>query len=191
MNWYSVGLFLHLGCVVAAFWFAAGIHLGMERLWAAETAGDALAALDQTHRGATPMPWIGVLLFLTGAYLTQTAWNWSLPWISLSILGLIIIEGFGGASGKCRRRLRQMLDGHAASAPLPETFVAAARGRLPRTVHYLLPLLTLGVMLVMVTKPGALGGVVELAIAALIGVVWAGRRRETRSRTTPQEVARS
>lgn len=191
MNWYGLGIFLHLACVVAAFWFASWIDIGMERLWAAETSGDALAALDLTHRGATRMPWIGLLLFLTGAYLTQTAWNWALPWISLSILGLIIIEGFGGASGKGRRRLRQMLAGQAANAPLPAAFVAAARGRLPRTVHYLLPLLTLGVMLVMVTKPGAPGGVVELAVAALIGVVWAGGHRGTPSRATHQEVARS
>jgi hypothetical protein len=186
MNWYGLGLFLHLGCVVAAFWYAAWIFAGIERLWAAASPAQALDALDLTHRGARWMPWIGVALFLTGAWLTQSRWNWALPWISISILGLIALEGFGGASGKGRRKLRQQLHGAPLNASLPPEFIAAARGPLVRTIHLGLPLLTVGIMLVMVTKPGPLGGVIELAAAAAIGVLWGSRRKVTR----PREVVR-
>lgn len=191
MSWYNLGLFLHLGCVVAAFWFAAQIHVGMERLWSAETSGQALQALDLTHSGARWMPWIGLALLLTGAYLTQSRWNWALPWISISIVGLIALEGFGGASGKGRRKLRQRLQGQPLSAALAPAFVAAARGPFVRAVHFMLPLLTVGVMLVMVTKPGALGGVIELVVAAAIGAAWGSRRTLAQPRGPHEEIARS
>jgi len=191
MSWYNLGLFLHLGCVVAAFWFAAQIHVGMERLWSAETSGQALQALDLTHSGARWMPWIGLALLLTGAYLTQSRWNWALPWISISIVGLIALEGFGGASGKGRRKLRQRLQGQPLSAALAPAFVAAARGPFVRAVHFMLPLLTVGVMLVMVTKPGALGGVIELVVAAAIGAAWGSRRTLAQPRGPHEEIVRS
>lgn len=176
MPWFGVVLYLHLVAVVAAFALASFIHLGMERLWAAATASEALAALRLTARGASKMPWVGLALLLTGAYLTQTAFHWSAPWIDVSIAGLVALEAVGGITSARRRRLAQALT-PTATGPLTLSQRAAAHDRLSRAAHYMLPLLTLGIMLVMVLKPGAWVSLAVLILASALGA-WPGFRRQ-------------
>ncbi|MGH9487479.1 MAG: hypothetical protein ACRD04_07805 [Terriglobales bacterium] len=169
MPWFGIVLYLHLIAVVAAFAFASFIHLGLEHMWAAETAPEALAALRLTARGGSKMPWVGLALLLTGAYLTQAAFRWTAPWIDVSILGLVVLEAVGGISGARRQRLAATLGGGTSPTPLSAAQRAALRDPFSRMANYMLPLLTLGIMLVMVLKPGVAGSVAMLVIAAGAG----------------------
>ncbi len=172
MSWYAFGLFLHLTAVVAAFWFANQIHAGVKRLWRAGSSGEARAACGMIGEGGRAMPWIGLALLLTGAYLTQAGWSWTRPWIVLSILGLIVVEGLGGTAGK---RLRAVAARLPAEGAVPADFAAAVRAPYLRAVHYLPTVLVLGVMLIMVMKPGYAAGIAILVVAAIVGA-FAGLR---------------
>ncbi|MGH9484855.1 MAG: hypothetical protein ACRD1F_07345 [Terriglobales bacterium] len=183
MPWFALVLYLHLVAVVAAFAYASYIHLGLERLWSADSTTEALAALRLSARGGSRMPWVGLGLLLTGAYLTQAAFTWTTPWIDVSILGLIAVEAIGGVSGKHQRRLAAALH-QAGHAPMDAWLMRAARDPLSRAANYMLPLLTLGIMLVMVIKPGALVSILLLVIAGGVGAALGRRSVPLRQRNS-------
>lgn len=166
MSWYGLGLFLHLTAVVAAFWFGMMIHGGVARLWRAGECGEARAACAQIAGGEKAMPWVALALLATGAYLTQSGWNWTRPWILVSIAGLILIEGVGASAGKKMRAVAARLP---SAGRVPEEVAAALRAPLARAGHYFPPVTALGVMLIMVMKPGVWAGVAILVIAAILG----------------------
>lgn len=168
MSWYAFGLFLHLTALVTAFWFGMLIHAGVTRLWRAGSSGEARAASRMIAEGGQAMPWIGLALLLTGAYLTQAGWSWTRPWIILSILGLFVVEGIGGTAGK---RLRALATRLPADGAVPADFAAAVRAPFLRAAHYLPTMLVLGVMLIMVMKPGYAAGLAILVVAAIVGAV--------------------
>lgn len=169
MTVYSLVLFLHLLAVVAAFAFAAVIHIGVEHLRGAQTVGEALSGLKMAARGERKMPWVGFILLLTGGYMTQAVWSWKTPWVLVSLAGLVVLEGLGGATGGRRRRqLASLLPLGRTQALTPELWAGLQDG-FTRATEYLLPLLAVGIMLVMVTKPNAALGTVELVVSALIG----------------------
>lgn len=172
MSWYPWVLFLHLAAVALAFWYAMLIHAGVDRLWRAAGADEARAACGMVAGGERAMPWLALALLATGAWLTQAAWSWSRPWILLSIVGLIALEGVGSAAGKQLRRQATRLP---ASGGVPVEVAAALRAPFPRAAHYMTPALALGVMLIMVVKPGWPAGIGVLILAAALAA-WAGLR---------------
>lgn len=179
MSLYSVTLFLHLLAVVAAFSATALIHFGLVRMRKAERAGDARDALMLAARAAKAMPIVALALLLTGAYMTQNAWSWTTPWIDVSLGGLILISIIGG--GVLGRRMRALGPrlGRAGDGPMDDALMSAVRSPTLWAIAQLPPLLAIGVMLVMTTKPGLGAGVVELLAVAAIGVlVTAPSRRE-------------
>lgn len=144
MPWFGIVLYLHLLAVAAAFFFAAYVHGNLERVGNARTTPDALAALRLAARGCTGLLRTSVALVATGAYLTQTAFTWTTPWIDLALLGLIALAALAAiARARCQR-------------------LAAARDPWLRAAHALLPLLILGIMAIMILKPPTLTGAAVL-----------------------------
>lgn len=105
---YDAVLFLHLAAVACAFWAIGVLGYALARLGVARSVEEARAA----HRGTSAerwMPPIILVLLLTGAYMTQARWGWSVPWIDLAVTGLILIGIGGGFLGTRGRRIERWL----------------------------------------------------------------------------------
>ncbi len=164
MPWFGIVLYLHLLAVAAAFFFAAYVHWSLERVWEVRTTADALAALRLTARASTGLLWTSLALIATGAWLTQTAFAWTTPWIDLSLLGLIALAALAAiARARCQRP-------------------SAARDPYLRAANALLPLLTLSIVLIMILKPATLASAIILITSAGAGVVLSRRHRTTGNR---------
>jgi len=168
---YKVTLFLHLLAVVAGFAATGLIHFGLARMRKAERASEARDGLMIAGRTAKAMPIIGLALLLTGAYMTESAWSWATPWIDVSIIGLIAMMAIGG--GVLGRRMRALGPrlGQAGDGVMDDALTAAVRDPSLWVIAQLPPLLAIGVMFVMTTKPTMGMGFVELLIVIALGVL--------------------
>lgn len=166
MPWFTIVLYFHLMAVMMALALAGSIHLGGERLRTATSVPEALAALELSARGGRNMRWAGLALVLTGAYLTQSVFSWSAPWIRAAIAGLAAIEALSEIGEARRRQLMRSCKGAGASG-LVATQAAAASEVTYRLANFMLPMLTLGIMLIMVLQAGA-------AVSSAILILFAG-----------------
>jgi hypothetical protein len=89
---YPEMLFLHLLVVVLGFSAGALVHFGLDRMRSADRADRALDGARLVGRLGPRMPLVALALLLTGAGLTQARWNWSTPWILVSIAGLVTMQ---------------------------------------------------------------------------------------------------
>jgi hypothetical protein len=171
MTLYAVILFLHLLAVVAAFSATAIMHFGLVRLRKADRVTTARDALMLAARTGRAMPIVGAALLLTGALLTQTAWSWTTPWIDVSIAGLVAIMVTGG--GMLGRRIRALgpLLQRPADDLLDDALASSLRDPSLWIIAQLPPLLAIGVMFVMTTKPGLGLGVMEIVVIVALGML--------------------
>jgi len=168
---YNVVLFLHLIAIVGAFFVAGILQNGLLRMGAATDLRQARSAAALCAACAKLLPISLLVLLITGAYLTQVRWSWTTPWIDVAILGLVVMGALGG--GVLGRRERAL---HAFLSGVPgESIDAATASRLRDPVLTIggtvMPFIAIGVMLVMVMKPGLVVGIVELAVAVAIGAI--------------------
>lgn len=153
MPWFGIVLYLHLLAVAAVLFFAACVHRNLEHAWRARTTSDALAAQQLATRYSTGLLWTLLALVATGAWLTQSAFTWTTPWIDLSLLALIALAALAAITRtRCQR-------------------LAAPCDRFLRAANALLPLLTLAIMLIMVIKPAAVAGAIILIAPAAAAVL--------------------
>lgn len=170
MSLYAVALFLHLLTVVAAFFAVALIHAGLIRMRKADRVSEARDALMFAGRTGKAMPLIGLALLLTGAYLTQSMWSWTTPWIDVAIGGLVAIMAVGGGVlGRRIAALQPLLQ--RGDGPVDGTLAASLRDPSLWIIAQLPPLLAIGVMFVMTTKPGAILGIIEILVIVALGVL--------------------
>jgi hypothetical protein len=175
MNIYTIVLFLHLVAVAGAFSVATLMHFGLTRMQSASDVARARESAMLLARSGHFMPLMGLALLVTGAYMTQTTWTWTTPWIDVSIAGLLALQFIGGKLLKPRlmavgRRLAQ-----AGNGPLSAELATAVRDPFVHTLMIVEPALALSIMLVMVTKPGMAAGIAEVLITVAIGALWATR----------------
>lgn len=170
-------LFLHLVAVVAGFSGGALIHFGLGRMRAAPTADRALDGARIVGRIGPLMPLASLALFLTGACLTMARWSWQTPWIDVSIAGLVAMLVISAALLKPRMAALAPGLARAGGAPLEGDLAAGAQDPVLWLASLLQPFLALGIMFVMVTKPGLAGGAAALAVAAAVPVLITGLQR--------------
>ena len=107
-------------------------------------------------------------LLASGAYMTQSAWSWSTPWIVAGLVGLAMIILLGaGLEASRGRALKNELQSH----DLSERARRLVRDPLAWTARAMESMLMLGVMFVMATKPPAWGCATSLVIASLAGAL--------------------
>lgn len=166
---YNVVLFLHLITIAAAFFVAGVLLSGLLRLRSSADIRHARAASAQCAACAKLLPISLLILLVTGAYLTQVRWSWTVPWIDVAILGLLMMGAIGGGVlGRRERALHSLLSDYPG-----ESIDAATASRLRDPVLMtggaVMPLIAAGVMLVMVTKPSLVVGILELVVATALG----------------------
>ena len=165
---YSIALFFHLVSLVAAGAAAALSGYAALRLRAATSPAEVTrwgTMIEKVVRIFAPAT-LGLLA--SGAYMTQSAWSWSTPWIVAGLVGLamIILRGSGVEASR-GRALKNELQSH----DLSERARRLTRDPLAWTARAMEWMLMLGVMFVMTAKPPAWGCATSLVIASLAGVV--------------------
>lgn len=176
MSLYSIALFLH---IVGALGLFAGISLeqaGLRRLRRASTTAalrEWLTVMRARRRIEGPA---GLVLLVTGVYMVATGWGRQ-AWISLALIGLVLIAVLGSAvTGRTVRALLSALPGD--DRPVPQTVRQRVGSPALHTSAALRATLALGVVFNMAVKPDAPAAVLTLVAAVILGALapWIGGR---------------
>jgi hypothetical protein len=170
---YQLLLFLHFMALLGAFGTAVLGHVAQRGLRNAELVADAKVNLMAAARLAARLPQWALALFLTGGALTQARWSWSTPWIVCATLGLVVMVSTGVAYLKPRMQALGAMLGKA-SGPRVEGELAAALSA-PHwwVVGHVPTAIAMGIVFIMVMKPGWIGCITTLVIAIAVGIVYA------------------
>lgn len=184
---YSTALYVHLLAVAGAF-FGMGMMLSsLVQARGATRVSEALRFCDNAAKASKIMPLASVLLLLTGGYMAQNRWNWSLAWVDLSIVGLLLVTFFGaGVLGSRERSLHKALE-RAQAENLDAKLETLVRSPFLVTGSGMNAGLVCAVMFVMVAKPGWTGGIVAMLLGILAGyaVFSAAARRANANAPAP------
>ena len=167
---YSIALFFHLVSLVAAGAGAALAGYAALHLRTATSPAEVARWGMMIGKVVPVFPFATLGLFASGAYMTQTAWSWSTPWIIGGLVGLTMIVLLGSGLEASRGRA---LKHEVRANGLSERARHLLRDPIAWTAKAMTWTLMLGVMFVMVTKPPAWGCATSLVIASLAGAIMA------------------
>lgn len=173
----GIALFLHLLGVVLLFLAMGVVQLGGARIRGASRVEDIRLWLGLVRTTSRLYPISTLLLIVSGLYLTARFWSFALPWVVVPILSVVVMGVLGG------RVVGGGLEaiGRAATGVGPVSDELARLTREPRLWMSATAVngAGLGVLWVMVNKPGwfeslaVLGAL--LALGAILGARMAGR----------------
>jgi hypothetical protein len=171
---YSVVLFIHLLSLLIAAGAAAVLALAQVQMRRAERVRQVAQWALAAKNTARVFPFAVAGLVGSGIYLVQSSWSFSDPWVLGGICGLAAIVVLGDAvDGRHGRKIGRAAgeallahgDGH-----LGPDLKRLLSQPLPKAVSLAPTLLMLGVVFVMVTKPGAAGSAAALLVALALSV---------------------
>jgi hypothetical protein len=165
---YLIALFFHLVSLLAAGAAAALAGYAALRLRHATSPTQVARWGMMIGKVVRVFPPATLGLLGSGAYMTQTAWSWSTPWIIAGLAGLAMIVSLGsGVEASRGRALKQEV--------LTNGLSERARHLLHDPVAWTAKSTTwtlmLAVMFVMTTKPPAWGCAISLMVAVLAGAM--------------------
>lgn len=186
MTLYEVALFVHILGVIGAF-VGLGIEWeGRARLRKADHIEqvEGFERLGGTLRVLQTIS--GVAILAAGLYMTLSAWGFE-PWILTGLTGLVLLVVLGAITGQRTATLTLADEGSsvpAAGRALSDPFIRASL--------HLRTGIAIGVVFVMVTKPGVAGALATMGVAVGVSFTpniraWFLRRRSKRA--TSQEDA--
>jgi hypothetical protein len=173
MHVYPVVLFVHVLSVLLAAGASAVLALAQLQMRRVETLGQVARWAIAAKQTAHAFPFAVAGLVGSGSYLVQAGWRWSDPWVLGGIAGLATIVVLGeGLDGRRGRALGRAVGAALAGGDGPAGGeVARLLGDPLGKVIGIAPVtLMLGVVFVMVTKPGAAGCVAALLVALAASV---------------------
>jgi predicted integral membrane protein DUF2269 len=174
---YRLVLFLHLAALLAAIGTSGLAHFAEAQLRAAETVAAARPWAALVDRAARVFPPALLALVASGAYLVQRDWAWDSSWVDAGLVGVFLLLVNGAVLvGRRNRALRRALAA-AADAPLSPPLLQLTRRHVGGIASWTNTGLAIGVVFVMTTKPGLVGALATLAVAAALGSVVALRLR--------------
>jgi len=170
MDTYHVVLYIHLLSLLVGF--SAGVieAVCLLKLRVAETLADAApwGQLAGQIEKAFPVAIVG--LYGTGAYMTSHFWTWGTSWIVLPIVGLAVLSLQGPlVAGRRGHALKETLLANGPGLLGPEAR-RMARDKALWIAASTNEALVLGIVWVMVEKPGWGGGIAALVVAYAVGV---------------------
>jgi hypothetical protein len=173
MDWYHLVLFAHILGVLGLFMALAVELASMLGARHART----IEAVRVWSSVSKPLdvifPLAALLTLGAGLAMTLGVWGWSHAWIDLSLALLLLLSVMGAVvnGGHARRIARRAAE--LESGSIPSDF----RQELTHPTHWTsvmsMTMLSLGIVFLMVEKPGWLGSVVTLVIALLVGIILA------------------
>jgi hypothetical protein len=185
---YSIALFFHLVSLLAAGAAAALAGYAALRVRGATGPGEVAGWGMMIGKVVRVFPLAILGLLGSGAYMTQTAWSWSTPWIIGGLVGLAMIVLLGsGVEASRGRALRNEMRTNG----LSERARRLLRDPIAWTAKVMTWTLMIAVIFLMTTKPPAWGCAISLVLASLAGAIgavpiWRGL---TTHRPTPNPAA--
>ena len=185
MSAYSLVLFVHVLGALGLFVTTGIGQLVLARLRRARTVAQAREWLEVAQGVAKVEPLVALVLLGAGLYLTATAWGWRVAWIDVALGGLLAVVVIGSAVGGPRVAARTRAAAEAPDGPVP----AELRARLDDPVLWTLARATaaleLGIVFLMVVKPGLLGSLTALGVALALGLASAAPRWRSTKAISP------
>lgn len=170
MDPYALVKLLHLFAVVAAFAAATILHVNLARVKKAEHIPQAREALASAGRVAPLMPLFSLALFLTGVYLTTTRWTWAMPWIRVSVAGLVSMLVVSVAILKPRTAALARSLAEAGDGPLTDALRAPARDPLIGAASHFPTIMAATIMVLMTMKPGFMACLIAIGVAIVLSI---------------------
>ena len=185
MSAYSLVLFVHVLGALGLFVTTGIGQLVLARLRRAQTVAQARDWLEVAQGVARVEPLVALVLLGAGLYLTATAWGWRVAWIDVALGALLGVVVIGSAVGGPRVVARARAAAEAPEGPIP----AELRTRLDDPVLWTLARVTaalqLGIVYLMVVKPGLLGSLAALGVALALGLATAAPRWRSAKAMSP------
>src|SRR5207302_2768437 len=171
MSVYNIFLFFHI-CRAIGYFLSSGVWLlGLSILQRAQRVEQVRTIASLTAQ-AGPVSGISVLLLLlTGFYMVASAWNFTTGWIDVAHISLALISPCGAALIEPRRRAINRLAQETPDGPIPATLQRLIHNSVLRTAIQTLPLLLLGIVFLMTTKPSLIDSLIVMAVALALGLV--------------------
>jgi hypothetical protein len=171
MSVYDIFLFFHISGAIGYFLSSGVWLLGLSILQRAQRVEQVRTIASLTAQ-AGPVSGISLLLLLvTGLYMVTSAWTFTTGWIDVALISLALIAPYGAALIEPRRRAINRLAQETPDGPIPETLERLIHNSVLRTAVQTLPLLLLGIVFLMTTKPSLIGSLIVMAVALALGLV--------------------
>jgi hypothetical protein len=169
MTLYSLALFVHILGALALLG-AMGLEwvalLNLRRVGTSEQAREWLTVFALFRR-IYPFAWGAILL--AGLYMTAAVWRGA-SWIIVALISVVVLMAAGGAL--TGRRMASLAQGVAsAKGALSTEFQATLRDPYLLSVFQVRLAFTLGIVFLMVTKPGLLLGSLDMVLATILGLL--------------------
>lgn len=166
---YEFALFLHV-CGALVLFAAIGLELvGGSQLFGARDVAPIRLWSGALAVNGRLFPIAVVLLLASGLFMTFDEWEITTPWVLTSLIGLIVMSGVGSSV-----QGRRMPAVHEAAAALPDGPTPG-----PLRAQVVDPVMWtsiggsagsgLGIVFLMTTKPGWVGSIAVIVVAALVG----------------------
>jgi hypothetical protein len=173
MSAHTTVLFLHFAGLAGLF-VGYGLEWIVSSLLPRATSVEQVRAWMSVYRVSLPVSGPALLLLiLTGGYLaSKMEGGMKQPWISASLVGIVVALGIGFFLILPRvRAIRAVLP--EATAPLPAAALANLQNPLLPTLIRVRAMLALGIVYLMTRKPMTMGSAfLDLGIALVVGVVF-------------------
>lgn len=169
---YAVALFVHVLGAIGYFVALGVIYVCVAGLREARTVAAlrswSIAALRTTR---LLLPLSGACILVAGIYMVVVAWGTRAPWAGVALLAFVLL---GIATGLLQMRglgrLLGAVGDRAPEDPLPATVSARARSPLLWIATNSITATAAGIVFLMTLKPDALGSLVALGAALVIGL---------------------
>jgi hypothetical protein len=167
LSGYTIALFIHFLSLLLATAAMAATFLAAIGLRGATDADEAARSLATIERIVPAFPVATLGLLASGAWMTESSWTWTTPWILGGIIGLVALVVLGaGIDGGHNRALKRELGASG--------FSAKARAMLCDRTAWAAKLMTmtllLAVVAIMTLKPSAVGAAVWLVLGVAAGI---------------------
>jgi uncharacterized membrane protein len=179
MNGYNLALFIHLLGVIALFIAIGLVQRGGVNVRTAESVQQARTWLGLLRTTRTMFPSSGVVILLAGLYMAGDAWEFSDPWIVVSIVALVLMLAVGGAVIGRRFQAMGQAAATAPDGPVAGHLKTLIEDPLPWVLVYMNTGIGLGILWLMTNKPDWAASILIVvglgALGAVLGMV--GLRR--------------
>jgi hypothetical protein len=171
MTTYVIVLFLHI-CGALGYFISAGTRsLDMIILQRAQR-------VEQVRIITTLDNWLGPLfgislltLVVTGLYMTVATWGFNTGWIDVALTSVILMAPAGALLMEPRRRAIVTMARELPDGPIPPALERHIHNRVLQGTAHALPLLLLGIVFLMTTKPSLGGSILVMAVALTLSIV--------------------
>lgn len=168
----NIALFVHLLGVVTLFSALAIVQRSGARARRATTVEEARIWLD--FAGATRSMFLSsfLMILISGLYMAHKEFAFSTPWIMVAITAVLLLPLIGGLGvGRTIKGVERVLG--TASGPVTSEQSKLLRSPAPWVLTGILNGLAVGLLWIMVNKPGLTHTFIALALTTFLGAVMA------------------